>query len=120
MFKLKSKTTFDLALGAVDLMDLDLDDLVSEKEDALSIFQATADRLGRMNDTIEEKIAQCTSLIATLSRIREELETQLDDNATVRGKILDLMGVPAPASVVLDDKSTLTDGTDDADTAVEE
>ena len=71
-------------------------------------------------DTIEEKIAQCTSLIATLSRIREELETQLDDNATVRGKILDLMGVPAPASVVLDDKSTLTDGTDDADTAVEE
>ena len=120
MFKLKSKTTFDLALGAVDLMDLDLDDLVSEKEDALSIFQATADRLGRMNDTIEEKITQCTCLIATLSRIREELESQRDDNAVVRGKILDLMGVPVPGTVVLDDKSTLTGGTDDFDTAVEE
>lgn len=114
MKKLKRKTTFDLALGAVDLMDLDLDDLVTEKEDALSIFQATADRLGRMNDTIEERITQCTCLIATLSRIRDELETQRDDNATVRGKILDLMGVPATVDVVL------TDGTDDMDTAVEE
>lgn len=120
MFKLKSKTTFDLALGAVDLMDLDLDDLVSEKEDALSIFQATADRLGRMNETIEEKIVQCTSLIATLSRIREELETQRADNSLVQSKILDLMGVPVPRTVVLDDKSTLTGGTDDFDTTVEE
>lgn len=100
-------------------MDLDLDDLVTEKEDALSMFQATADRLGRMNETVEEKITQCTCLIATLSRIREELETQRDDNARVRGKILDLMGVPAKVEAVLDDKSTRTDGTDDRDTAAE-
>ena len=100
-------------------MDLDLDDLVTEKEDALSMFQATADRLGCMNETVEEKITQCTCLIATLSRIREELETQRDDNARVRGKILDLMGVPAKVEAVLDDKSTRTDGTDDRDTAAE-
>lgn len=100
-------------------MDLDLDDLVTEKEDALSMFQATADRPGRMNETVEEKITQCTCLIATLSRIREELETQRDDNARVRGKILDLMGVPAKVEAVLDDKSTRTDGTDDRDTAAE-
>lgn len=120
MFKLKSKTTFDLALGAIDLMDMDLDDLVTAKESAISIFHATSDKLGKINEEIEDKIVQCTSLIATLSRIREELESQRDDNAAVRGKILDLLGKPETADIVLDDKSTFMGGSDDFDTGVEE
>lgn len=120
MFKLKSKTTFDLALGAVGLMDMDLDDLVSEKETAVSVFKATAERLGRLNTDIEDKIDQCTSLIATLSRIRDELESQRDDNAAVQRKILELMAPHDLVSVVLADKSTLPGGDDDFDTVVEE
>lgn len=118
----KSKTTFDLALRAVDLIDMDLDDLVTKKEDALSIFQATADGLEKLNADIDTKVAQCTSLIATLSRIREELEAQFKENENVRSNIRKILGIDQAdtVKVVLDDKGTLSDGSDDVDTAVEE
>lgn len=104
---MKKKTTLTVALDAVGRLDGDLDSLIVEKENAVSSFREMADHLSAINEVIEEKSTLCTSLIESLKRIREELEVQSSDNECIRGKILDLLGC-APAEVVLDDQSAVT------------
>ncbi len=104
---MKKKTTLTVALDAVGRLDGDLDSLIVEKENAVSSFREMADHLSAINEAIEEKSTLCTSLIESLKRIREELEVQSSDNECIRGKILDLLGC-APAEVVLDDQSAVT------------
>ena len=113
---MKQKTTISIAMDALDRIDSDLDGLVTEKESTVGSFRTMSDRLADLNGTIAVKIDLCTSMIESLKRIREELESQRDDNSRIRGKILDLPVV----TVSQDNEETPTDGSDDFDTVVEE
>lgn len=116
---MKQKTTISIAMDALDRIDCDLDGLVTEKESTVGSFRTMSDRLADLNGTIAVKIDLCTSMIESLKRIREELESQRDDNSRIRGKILDLLGEPV-VTVSQDNEETPTDGSDDFDTVVEE
>ena len=88
----KTLSLTEQAVAAVDRIEEDIDNLYSDRENALSSFRSTADRLDCINQQLCEKTALCGTLIAQLSRTQDSINRQVMDNEKVRGKILDIIG----------------------------
>ena len=88
----KTLSLTDQAVAAVDRIEEDIEFLRADKEDALSAFRSTADRLDCINQQLCEKTALCGTLIAQLSRTQDSINQQVSDNEKVRAKILDIIG----------------------------
>lgn len=85
-------TLTEQAVTAVDRIQSDIADLQEAREDALSCFRCTAARLAALNTELGEKAALCGSLVAQLTRAREDITRQVVDNDQVRVRILDVIG----------------------------
>lgn len=88
----KQMTLTEQAVTAVDRIAGDIQDLQTEREDVLSCFRCTADKLAALNTELGEKTALCGTLIAHLTRAQEDITKQVSDNEKVREKILDIIG----------------------------
>ena len=88
----KTLSLTDQAVAAVDRIEEDIEFLRADKEDALSSFRSTADRLDCINQQLCEKTSLCGTLIAQLSRTQDSITQQVSDNEKVRAKILDIIG----------------------------
>lgn len=85
-------TLTEQAVTAVDRIQTDIADLQTEREDVLSCFRCTAERLAALNTELGEKAALCGTLAAQLTRAQEDIAKQVSDNEQVREKILDIIG----------------------------
>ena len=88
----KTRTLTEMTVSAVDQIAEDVADLYGERQDALSCFRCTAERLQKINDQLDEKSALCGSLIGQLKAAQESVAQQVSDNEKVREKILEIIG----------------------------
>ena len=90
--KKKQPTLVEQAVTAVDRIFDEMSDLRDERDFALSSFRRTADRLEEINDELEIKASLCRTLQAQLADTQENIEQHIQDNESVRLRILDIIG----------------------------
>ncbi len=88
----KKPTLVEQAVTAVDRIYEEMSDLRDERDFALSSFRGTAARLGEINDELEIKASLCRTLQAQLAETQGHIEQHIQDNETVRSRILDIIG----------------------------
>lgn len=90
--KKPQKTVVDQAVEAVDRIHLHIAHLHDERDDAVSSFRETADRLAEINEELEQQSTLCSALVGQLNVAKDCINRQHEDNARVREKILDIIG----------------------------
>lgn len=78
--------------GATDRISVDILDLTEEKEDTLSLFRATANKLGKINEELTEKSEDLKALSVFIKEQDAATQLMISDNEAVRSKILEIIG----------------------------
>lgn len=98
MFKKKNitpvqiETTEQIVARAIDNLAADLCSLTALKDNALSVFRNTANKLSDINEKLEGKINIINGIIENCTSEKENAEKIVADNEAVRKKILEIIG----------------------------
>ena len=90
--KKKEPTLVEQAVGAVDRIQTEVNDLHEERMSALSTFRETANWLAEINGDLCQRIDLCETLTSQLHTAVDNMSKQVADNDKVRDKILDIIG----------------------------
>ena len=89
----KQVMTTEAALSAVTTRLVeDIDTLSAQKEDAVSAFRQTANKLESINAGLRTSVERLDHLAVFIAERKMEAEKMMVDNNAVRGKIIDLIG----------------------------
>lgn len=77
---------------AVDKISGDIGRLSEQREDAVSAFRDTANRLEAINTEMNDKIRDLDALASFIAEKRDFASSVAADNERVRARILDIIG----------------------------
>ena len=70
----------------------DITELSNKKENALSSFRETAMELGKINESLEDKMTELDELAIFIHTQKAITGKMMEDNKAVRQRILDIIG----------------------------
>ena len=90
--KVVEKTTMEIVDDTIIRLSSDVLALNDLKENALSSFRECANSLNGINEELKDKVATLDRLIKFASGEKSMAEKMMNDNESVRKKILDIIG----------------------------
>lgn len=85
-------STDKLITKATDKLTSDIQLLYDLRESSLNTFRTTAETLGYVNTSLQEKIGKLDDLAKFIADQKANAEKTISDNDRVRSKILDIIG----------------------------
>lgn len=92
MFSKKTLTTDQAIALATQSLANDIVGLSEQKEDAISVFRATANQLAAINSTLQIKVGNLNDIAKFIDEQSALANQMIGDNDKVRSKILDIIG----------------------------
>lgn len=86
------RSTSDVIQNATNSLSNDISDLNTRRYNILNSFRKVAEDLSIVNDELTEKIADLNTLANFVDVERESAKQMVQDNESVRQRILDIIG----------------------------
>lgn len=88
----RTMTTQEAIQNATTALANDISSLNERRDGALSVFRQTANELSGINNQLATKMDELSSLAQFISGQLESTQAQIEDNESVRSRILEIIG----------------------------